>query len=66
MTLLEAQLTLILTPDHPGAVSKDSPQGQKPGEQLRPTCSLIWHMARFWSSQEQATRIYLSQLPAPA
>ena len=32
----------------------------------RPTCSLIWHMVRFWSLQEQATRMYLSQLPDPA
>lgn len=37
-----------------------------PGHEPPPTCSLVWHMVRFWSSQEQATRMYLSQLPAPA
>lgn len=47
------------------------PRGQRPGpsppgHQPRPTCSLICHMVRFWSSPEQATRMYLSQLPAPA
>lgn len=29
------------------------------------SCSLMWHTARFCSSQEQDTRMYFSQFPAP-
>lgn len=45
-----------------------SPPGQAPRPgcvQRTFTCSLMWHTARFCSSQEQDTRMYFSQFPAP-